>query len=325
MHKLLPKLDLNITNRCNFRCEHCAFDSGCKDMDEMTKDELTLLLKETKELGGTKIDITGGEPTIRQDHAKIIQIAKNLDYKVELVTNGSLLNRGKLAYLHNLGLDSIAVSIDGSTYATHTKIRRCRLEQYTRAKQTIDDALAEGLVVKVNTVVRAENIGDIPQIAAYCIDRGVHEQGLYYFTPVGRGKNNLAKCIDPKEWLSIIRERLVPYAEQMKISVEIPMHESIIAPCLLHEDPYHLQVLPDGNVYPCAILASYDRAIGNLNRRGVKQIWNDEKVWKSYRDAVDQFVFAKWNDFCFPVHESWKGYRDLHPVCPLRKFDPREI
>lgn len=294
-------------------------------MDEMTKDELTLLLQETKELGGTKIDITGGEPTIRNDYADILKVAKDLDYKVELVTNGSLLNKETLAYLHSLGLDSIAVSLDGSTYATHAKIRRCGEEQYECAKQTIDDALAEMLIVKVNTVVRAENIGDIPQITAYCIDRRVHEHGLYYFTPVGRGKADLERCIDPKEWLSVIRERLVPYAERMKISVEIPMHENIIAPCLLHEDPYHLQVLPDGNIYPCAILASYNRAIGNLHARGVEEIWNDEKMWKSYRGVVDNFVFAKWNGFCFPVPESWKEYRDLHPVCPLRKFDPRNV
>ena len=48
----LPKLDLNITNRCNYRCKHCAFDSGVIDMKELTVPKLTKILKDTKELGG---------------------------------------------------------------------------------------------------------------------------------------------------------------------------------------------------------------------------------------------------------------------------------
>ncbi|MCK5025696.1 MAG: radical SAM protein, partial [Nanoarchaeota archaeon] len=71
LHRKLPKLDLNITNRCNFRCVHCAFDSGIEHMSELSVKEIKKILTDTKELGGERIDLTGGEPTVREDLADI--------------------------------------------------------------------------------------------------------------------------------------------------------------------------------------------------------------------------------------------------------------
>ena len=85
-NRKLPKLDLNITNRCNFQCTHCAFDSGILDLPELTLSELEKILRETKEIGGQRFDITGGEPLVREDVEEIIAIGKGLGYKIELVT-----------------------------------------------------------------------------------------------------------------------------------------------------------------------------------------------------------------------------------------------
>ena len=78
----LPKLDLNITNRCNFRCVHCAFDSGCTNIQEFSLEKIREILEDTKKLGGEKIDITGGEPLARDDLIEIIKLGKELGYKV---------------------------------------------------------------------------------------------------------------------------------------------------------------------------------------------------------------------------------------------------
>ncbi|MBI5871581.1 radical SAM protein, partial [archaeon] len=123
-YKTIPKLDLNITNRCNFRCVHCAFDSGMRTMNEFSLNKIRQILIDTKKLGGERIDITGGEPTIRKNIFEIIKIAKSLGYKVELVTNGSLLNKKGLLRLKTIGLDSIAVSLDGSDYGKYSRIRK---------------------------------------------------------------------------------------------------------------------------------------------------------------------------------------------------------
>lgn len=99
MSKPLPKLDLNITNRCNFRCIHCCFNSGETTLPEFSFEKIKEILKEFKTLGGERIDITGGEPLLRSDLPEIIKLGKDLNLKIELVTNGSLLTDEKLKLL----------------------------------------------------------------------------------------------------------------------------------------------------------------------------------------------------------------------------------
>lgn len=330
MHKKLPKLDLNITNRCNFRCAHCAFDSGICRMKEMTVSELEKILADTKKLGGERIDITGGEPTIRKGLHEIIKAGKALSYKIELVTNGSLLEKEDLQQFKALGLDSIAVSLDGISSAVYNRIRGMNGKTFRKAKETICTAIAMGFPVKVNTIACEENLHEITKISEWCIDAGAIEHGLYYYTPVGRGARSGLHAVEPVKWLKFIRKELPEIDSRIKLTLEVPLIEADSplkeTGCILEEDPYHLQILPDGNVYPCAILASYGKAIGNLHDTPVTDIWNNKL--KPYARQIHEEVFEKFKGSCvdfgrFSIEEyKARGYRF---VCPLRKFRAKEL
>lgn len=330
MHKKLPKLDLNITNRCNFRCVHCAFDSGMCRMNEMSVAELEKILADTKELGGERIDITGGEPAIRQDLQQIIRIAKGMGYKIELVTNGSLLEKGDLQKLKALGLDAIAVSLDGSSAAVYNRIRQMDEKTFRKAKKTIRNAIAVGFLVKVNTLVCEENLHDLTSISEWCISVGVKEHGLYYYTPVGRGARGSLQSVEPVKWLNFIRDKLANLDSRIKLTLEVPIIEANSTlqntRCILEEDPYHLQILPDGNVYSCAILASYGKAAGNLHNVPIKDIWNNKL--EPYAKRIREEIFARFNGSCVDFRGfSLSDYisRGYRFVCPLRKFRAREL
>src|SRR3989344_4241365 len=163
-NRKLPKLDLNITNRCNFRCTHCAFDSGVLDLPELTLSKLEKILRETKEIGGQRFDITGGEPLVRNDVDEIIKIGKELGYKIELVTNGSLLTKEKLRRFKELGLDGVAISLDGSNAEVYNRIRRMDKETFERVLENIKEAKRKGFYTKINTTVFSCNLEDIPNI-----------------------------------------------------------------------------------------------------------------------------------------------------------------
>jgi len=329
-HKKLPKLDLNVTNRCNFRCVHCAFDSGITKMSELTAKELEKILADTKELGGERIDITGGEPTLRKDLNEIIKLGKCLDYKIELVTNGSLITKKRLHIMKKLGLDSIAVSLDGSNYENYSKIRKVDEKTYRRVLQTIYDSVDLGFYTKVNTVVFNSNMKDIPKITEWCIEKKINEHGIYYFSPIGRGNYANELSVEPIKWLKFIRKRLTKYNSKIKLSIEVPLIEKDFTEknigCILKEDPYHLQILPDGNVYPCAILASYHKPIANLHKTPIKDIWNNQKLWKDYYQMISSDVFHRFNGFCtdFSDFKEYKSKKYTF-VCPLRKFSVGEL
>jgi AdoMet-dependent heme synthase len=322
-HKRLPKLDLNVTNDCNLRCRHCAFDSGQSIMHDMDVDKIREMLADTRALGGMKVDITGGEPTLRKDLIEIIGIAKEMGYRIELVTNGTLMSRTKLARLKEAGMESIAISLDGHDYQSHSTVRGLSKGQYRRALETIEESISLGIPTKINTIVCVENLQSIPRLTEFAIKSGACEHGIYYFTPVGRGSKGILHPVDPIRWLRFIRQDLSRYADKIRLSVEVPVMEKGLAKgfgCLLDEDAYHLQILPDGRVYPCAILASYGLPIASLNESKIDNVWNDERHWANYLLDIKKSVFSKHDGFCTDLNGYSIDRRRYSYVCPLRKF-----
>jgi MoaA/NifB/PqqE/SkfB family radical SAM enzyme len=324
----LPKLDLNITNKCNFRCTHCAFDSGVKQMPELSLGELEKILRDTKEIGGERFDITGGEPLVRDDVEDIIRIGKGLGYKIELVTNGSLLTREKLRRFKELGLDGVAISLDGSNAEVYNRIRRRDGRTFDRVVKNIKETKRAGFYTKINTTVFSCNLDDIPKITELALKLGADEQGLYYFTPVGRGDRSKELAIEPLKWLEFVRTKLRRYQMRgMNISFEFPLVERRYwdsnLGCITNNEKSHLQILPDGNVYPCAILASYGKPIANLRECSIKDIWNNRELWREYGRELSL------EGCCVDFKSAFdiKGYdcRKYGFVCPMRKFKLEDV
>jgi len=332
-NRKLPKLDLNITNKCNFRCTHCAFDSGIINLPELTIKEIKRILKETKEIGGKRFDITGGEPLLRKDVEKIIQIGKKLNYKIELVTNGSLLTKTKLRKFKILGLDGIAISLDGSNQKVYNQIRRRDKKTFYKVINSIRASKRTGFYTKINTTVFQCNLKDIPNIIRLASKLKVDELGLYYFTPIGRGERSKELAVEPLKWLSLIRKTLKHYSNKgLRISLEFPLIEksnwSKDLGCIVNKEKSHLQILPDGNVYPCAILASYNKPVANLKEVSIKKIWKNNRLWKNYWTSLSK-TFRTCNGSCVNFKQAFnlKHYNQKKYcfVCPLRKFKLEEI
>lgn len=328
-NRKLPKLDLNITNRCNFRCTHCAFDSGVAQMSELTLGELEKILRETKDLGGERFDITGGEPLIREDVEDIVKLGKRLDYKIELVTNGALLTRKKLRKFKKLGLDGIAISLDGSNAEVYNRIRRRDKETFGRVIENIKESKRKGFYTKVNTTVFDFNLEDIPSITELALSLGADEQGIYYFTPIGRGNRSKELAVEPLKWLEFIKTRLKKYQGRgMKISLELPLIEKESwnpdSGCIANKEKSHLQILPNGNVYPCAILASYEKPIANLHKYSIKDVWGNTELWERYWKDLSQ-LFKGLGGYCVDFKRAFNmkdyDYKKYGFVCPLRKFE----
>lgn len=114
--KTLWAVEIAVTNRCNLSCHHCsaAPTRGCMS-DEPTLGEIQRVLREARALGATRLDITGGEPTLRPDLPDIIHEAKQQSYLVKVLSNGVRLDARAISRLRLAGLDALAVSLDGST------------------------------------------------------------------------------------------------------------------------------------------------------------------------------------------------------------------
>ena len=87
---------LNLTKRCNLKCDHCYLDATTKAAggnDELSTEECFRLIDQIAEVNkGCLLVITGGEPLVRPDILDIARHAVNLGFMVVFGTNGMLIN-----------------------------------------------------------------------------------------------------------------------------------------------------------------------------------------------------------------------------------------
>jgi 7,8-dihydro-6-hydroxymethylpterin dimethyltransferase len=166
--------NLVVTSRCDLSCWYCFFYSKeGEPVYEPTIDQIKFMLKRMKEIkpvSANALQLTGGEPTLRDDLLDIIKVAKDLEYKhVQLNTNGiNLAKSPELALkLRAAGINNLYMSFDGVTPQTNPK-------NYWEAPSAIESCRKAGIgVVLVPTVIGGINdheLGDIIRFAKGNID-----------------------------------------------------------------------------------------------------------------------------------------------------------
>lgn len=103
---------IQITDKCNMKCEHCGFSCTRKG-SFMSVETFKAALQIAQDYDST-ITIGGGEPTLHPHFEKFLLLAiaaagkMGSDYKVFIVTNGSIKDRAMM-----IGQLSAASIIDG--------------------------------------------------------------------------------------------------------------------------------------------------------------------------------------------------------------------
>jgi MoaA/NifB/PqqE/SkfB family radical SAM enzyme len=114
---------LNLTKRCNLKCNHCYLDATTKAAggdDELSTEECYRLIEQIAEVNkGCLLVITGGEPLVRPDILDIARYAVKLGFMVVFGTNGMLINDQLAKTLVEIGVMGVGISIDSLEAAKH--------------------------------------------------------------------------------------------------------------------------------------------------------------------------------------------------------------
>lgn len=171
----LRDLRISVTDRCNFRCTYCmpksVYDRNFKFLERsqlLSFDEINRLVGIFKEHGVEKIRITGGEPLLRKQIEKLLEmISVNHDLDLTLTTNATLLKQ-KAEILKNSGLKRITVSLDSLNDETFQIMNDMKVPVST-VLEGIEAADKAGFSqIKVNMVVKGGvNDKDVLEMARY--------------------------------------------------------------------------------------------------------------------------------------------------------------
>jgi cyclic pyranopterin phosphate synthase len=170
-------LRVSVTDRCNLRCVYCMPEAGLPWIPKaeiLTFEEIEAIVTAAAAIGVRSIRITGGEPLVRRDLARLVErIARipGID-DIALSTNGLML-ADQMSDLAAAGLRRVNISLDTLRADRFAAIaRRPGLE---RVLAGIDAALAAGLApIKLNCVVmRGQNDDELGAFAELTRDRRI--------------------------------------------------------------------------------------------------------------------------------------------------------
>ncbi|MBN1536019.1 MAG: GTP 3',8-cyclase MoaA [Anaerolineales bacterium] len=170
----LNYLRISLTDRCNLRCIYCMPEemSFRENAEQLTDDELLVLVRLFADLGFEKIRFTGGEPTIRPNFLDLVQKIGSIPgiKFLTMTTNGTTLT--KLAEpLMKARMKRVNISLDSLDPETYKKITR--KGYFENVWAGILEAERVGMTpIKLNSViVRGINESDAVELARLTIDR----------------------------------------------------------------------------------------------------------------------------------------------------------
>lgn len=106
---------------CNLSCRHCYSTSGPRQRGALPIDMVLRCLEDCAELGYRVVAVSGGEPLLYPDLARLLRGARELGLRTSVTSNGTLLTRRRLEGMRD-HLDVLAVSLDGPP-ELHDRIR----------------------------------------------------------------------------------------------------------------------------------------------------------------------------------------------------------
>ncbi len=195
-----------VTRACDLACRHCRAEAiPERTPGELDTSEGRRLLETIAGFGRPlpRVVLTGGDPLKRSDLFELIAAARELGLAVSLTPSVTPnLQAAVVARLAAAGVDSIALSLDGSTAARHDAVRGIpgTFEATIEAARWVR---AAGLGLQINTLVAEETVDDLPAIARLVAGFDIMRWSLFFLVPVGRGR--LLNGLDPARAERVLR------------------------------------------------------------------------------------------------------------------------
>ncbi|MED1793008.1 GTP 3',8-cyclase MoaA [Brevibacillus nitrificans] len=212
----LRDLRISVTDKCNFRCQYCMpaeiFGPDFEFLPQhklLSFEEITRLTRIFTSVGVGKIRITGGEPLMRKELPKLIEMIRQVEgvQDIAMTTNGSLLARHAKA-LKEAGLDRVTVSLDSLDDERFGRMNG-RGYHVSDVLKGIEAAAEAGLSIKLNMVVqRGVNDEDILPMARFFREQK-HTLRFIEFMDVGNSNGwKLDQVVPSSEIVQMIHEEM---------------------------------------------------------------------------------------------------------------------
>ena len=179
----------SITGKCNYRCRHCFMDAPNAALGELSTDEALNLIDQMAECGVLRVDITGGEPFVRNDFWQLVDRILYHKMTIGMVyTNGWLLNDKILDEFERRNLyPEFSISFDGIGWHDWMRGVPGAEEAAIRALQLCKK---RGFSTNVEMCLHRGNLGVLMQTVEALCSVGVQAVKASYVVPTPLWSHN---------------------------------------------------------------------------------------------------------------------------------------
>ena len=278
----------NITQRCNYKCLHCACWRFEKYPEEMSIEQWKAALGSIKEfLGPYTIQFVGGEPFVKKGLLDLLEFCHEEAIDFGVITNGSAFASDRVVdrFVATRPL-KVEISVDGPTPEVHDRLRgvpgslECISSGIGKLRAT-QLRLGIGFPIRIKATLNSVNFRVMPDLVSWAVDHGANTIDImpnFEWTEESKGELWLSVA-DLGDLASIIEELLRMKAAGYPIETsEHKMRQMIthfrreqmspeVSICRIGLRVF--EISPDGRVYSCSDYA----ALGDLRRQSAREIW----------------------------------------------------
>lgn len=246
-----------ITHNCNARCKHCHLGGSFKEKRASAR-RFGLI---ARQLNPPVVQISGGEPLLRQDIEEIIRAIRipNRAPFIILTTNGALLTKKKYLKLRQAGIDEFSISLD---YPDERQDEFRQIPGLFNKIKTLIESFDSGeeKAITLSCVIQKDNFKDLPGMVEKAKQWGV-KINFSAYTPLRTKnfdymipKNNLSEFKKALNWARDYKKEygVVFTSDYVLRKIVEYFEHGRIPGCRGGERC--LVINPDGTLSPCGLI-----------------------------------------------------------------------
>jgi GTP 3',8-cyclase len=312
-------LRISVTDRCNLRCTYCmAEDVVFMDRAELLSfEEITRFVRIAVPLGVDKVRLTGGEPLMRRDLARLVRMLSEVEglRDIGLTTNGILLSDQAQA-LYDAGLRRINISLD--TLDPQRFRELARRDGLDKVLEGIAAAKRAGFQpIKVNAVsIRGVTEYEVVPLARFARAHGLEMRFIEYM-PIGADHWERGKVYFAHEIMEQIEREVAPLVPVDDYDPRAPAMEfqytdgggrigiiaSVSRPFCMSCN--RVRLTADGKLRNCLFA---------LNEVDVKRLLRENAEPRVIEEVIRQNVRDKWEGHEINTSRFIKPLRTMHAI-----------
>jgi len=269
---------LELTARCNLRCQHCYLGSQeaqrARCEQERSTEAVKAALKEWADAGCLYLLITGGDPMMRGDFAEIYRFACELGLLVTVFCDGILVDQDILDLFKEFPPRKVEISIYGATAETYELVTQVP-RSHAEAWEGIDLLCRNGIRVGLKTVLLTLNEHELDAMEAQAKERGLpfRYDAAVFPCLTDQSKAPLDLRVSPEQVVahdSATPERRKQWLDKIEQTAVHPADDRLYN-CGAGATGFYAD--PLGTLSPCLMATNYQTLQGD---RSFQEVWTQD-------------------------------------------------